>query len=170
MIELIKNALLRINALLLLNDYKITNKVKFIVTDNGANINKCVDLLKQEDKLSSLEHVRCIGHIINLIIKKVLNYNETKKDSAVIISNEESASQGVQNDCLTNNEECDIDSANKDGDYVLSVVDNNKASLKDFLVLSKKWRRFNGIINHSTALSDLFDTRQRLILNKELTC
>jgi hypothetical protein len=83
--ELIKKALLRIH-------YEITTKVKFIVTDNGANINKAVDLLKQEDKLSSLEHVRCIGHIINLIIKKVLYYYETKKGFAVIISNEETGS------------------------------------------------------------------------------
>ena len=131
--ELIKNVLLR-----MLNDYKITNKVKFIVTDNGANINKAVDLLKQEDKLSSLEHVRCIGHIINLIIKTVPNYNETKKGSAVIISNEESTSQGVQNDYLTNNEDCDNDSANEDDYYVLSVVDSEKASLKEFFGFIKE--------------------------------
>ena len=54
-------------------DWKITGKVYGATTDNGGNIvNACVNHLK-------LMHMLCIGHTLQLAVKRALEINRAKR-------------------------------------------------------------------------------------------
>lgn len=53
------------------NDWEILNKVRFSITDNGANVVKACKLLKTS---FNVEHFRCSGHVLNLIVKFLFKF------------------------------------------------------------------------------------------------
>jgi hypothetical protein len=61
--EVLKTALNEI-----FDTWEISDKVHFLITDNASNIVKAAELLNQSNP--DIKHVRCVGHIINLIVKK----------------------------------------------------------------------------------------------------
>jgi hypothetical protein len=66
---------LKENVVLLLEEWKIMDKFRFITTDNAANIVKAVGQIADHVKAtvgSNVVHFRCIGHVLNLTVKKVI--------------------------------------------------------------------------------------------------
>jgi hypothetical protein len=47
-------------------EWEIKDLVKFIVSDNGKDISKAISLSEH------VEHIRCLGHMLNLMVRKVI--------------------------------------------------------------------------------------------------
>ena len=58
------------------------NQKKFMI--KGSNISKAIGLLNTNDNLE-ITHIRCGGHVLNLIIKKVLNISKLDKNEDVFL-------------------------------------------------------------------------------------
>lgn len=57
----------------ILDHYNIRSSFGYAVTDNAAENRACLDILAKELDFSAAQrHVRCIGHVINLVAHKVL--------------------------------------------------------------------------------------------------
>ncbi|RMZ97929.1 zinc finger BED domain-containing 4-like, partial [Brachionus plicatilis] len=69
-------------------EWNIESKVEFISTDNALNICKAVSESKEE-----IIHVRCLGHLLNLVVKKVLEFEIPNSHTS------------TQPECLLNDED-----------------------------------------------------------------
>ncbi|RNA05117.1 hypothetical protein BpHYR1_001535 [Brachionus plicatilis] len=67
------------------NKWDVERKVEFISTDNASNVCKAISYFN-----STIIHMRCMGHILNLIVKKLINY---KHDVSYSITATQQASQ-----------------------------------------------------------------------------
>jgi hypothetical protein len=57
----------------ILDHYKLRDRFGYAITDNASENRACLDLLVQELGFDAAQrHVRCMGHIINLVAHKVL--------------------------------------------------------------------------------------------------
>jgi len=55
-----------------LEQWKLTSKVRGLVADNTASMPKTAKLMQQEESLSTFEFWGCVGHLINLVVKHSL--------------------------------------------------------------------------------------------------
>jgi hypothetical protein len=64
---------LSIQLVTILDYYKLRERFGYAVTDNASENRACLDILALELSINAAQcHVRCIGHIINLVAHKVL--------------------------------------------------------------------------------------------------
>lgn len=56
------------------SDYSLKDKIISITTDNDTTNTKCIRLLKQcHEEYKDILHVRCLAHVLNLVVKKGLD-------------------------------------------------------------------------------------------------
>ncbi len=103
--------------------WKITDKVESITIDNGKNIFKAISQL-------NVNLIRCLGHTINLIVKKVLNCTASSDLNPDHLSDDEDEEENV----LFNKEEL--------------------LSIQKLQELKKKCRNICSKFNHSSQMNN----------------
>ena len=76
-------------------EWEIENLVKFIVTDNGKDICKAIK------KSTRVIHIRCMGHLLNLIVRKVVQ--KQKNDLPDLLSQLEDDEDNEKDDEIEDN-------------------------------------------------------------------
>lgn len=156
----LKNKLLEV-----FQEWNISTKVEMISTDNGANICRAITELSTANATTSIVLVRCLGHTLNLMVKKVINYKAPRKMTT-------SASQ-VYKQIDDEDEEEDYDDDIENCNTSLMFSNSELESIQLFKSITKKCRSICSKFNHSTVLNDLLlqyqsNSSQKLHLIQEV--
>ena len=111
-------------------EWEIENLVKFVVTDNGKDICKAIK------KRSYVVHLRCMGHLLNLIVRKVVQ--KKKNDLPDFLSQFEDE-ENEQEDEIANS----------------FLNDDELEILSSFQELIKKCKKIAIIFNSSNLAADV---------------
>ena len=65
--------------------YQFDHKLGSLMTDNASNNNELYDYLSQSLSVAKKERLRCVGHIINLIVKALIYGKGVSKLECLII-------------------------------------------------------------------------------------
>ncbi len=121
-------------------NWKLTNKIISITTDNAPNIVKAAvkfsEVLKKDDHI--VEHIRCLAHILHLIVNKKI-FNESA--------------------------EC---ASNKENEQGLKLTEQEKNAVKEFQDLVKQCRSLTNKFNHSSPLNYNLTKSQMILKTKIL--
>lgn len=129
-------------------EWNISSKVEFMSSDNGGNFCKAIAELSSSTQMADIVLIRCLGHSINLMVKKVINFKNTRR---VMTSCSYPASDVVDDE---DGDEDDDDNVERSTtSFIFSS--NEIYSIQLFNKLTKKCRAICSKFNHSSVLNDL---------------